>query len=412
MKIGTVSLSLVFLFLLPSVIWFFFPNTSTTIGVLFGAIIMFFLTLFLPQIIKSKFKGKNLLLLFLLINVILVFRGFINSKTSQDWKFLLSQIMIVYLSFPMLIFFGRKLDVIRITFNTFFKFGILICTIFLFSNRSLMMNGFPHNVAPIMLFVFFVPYVNLKKKIIILVILFISFISNTGQRANMLNIIVSLLIMSTYYVRRFILLFNIIPFLRKVLLITPILLLVLGVSGKFNVFKINEYIGDVVVSNNGKKDNLVVDSRTGIYLDVILALHKEKAYLMGLGGSGKTETYLSIDPFFARLYKEGRRATESGMLNYAQYSGIFGIVVYFSVFMLASWLAIAKSKNWFMIMIGLWILYRGLFAFIEDRLIINLFTLFLALSIGMCFNPNLREMSDLEIKEFIKKILNVDKTKI
>ena len=60
-------------------------------------------------------------------------------------------------------------------------------------------------------------------------------------------------------------------------------------------------------------------------------------------------------------------------------------------------------------MIGIRIVYKALFSFIEDRLYLNLNTLFIMIPIGMCFNEAFREMSDAEIEVFIRSIFEKDK---
>ena len=135
---------------------------------------------------------------------------------------------------------------------------------------------------------------------------------------------------------------------------------------------------------------------------------KDDAVLFGLGSSGKTETSLidvtSAD--FSEIYKEGRRSTESGMLNYIQWGGIVGGMVYFLLFVKASYYGIFKSRNWFCIMLGLWVAYKGLFSFIEDRISFSISSLFIFISLGICLNKNIRLMSDEKIKLISIQILN------
>ena len=337
----------------------------------------------------------------------LIVRGFIDAKSSEDWKVLISQTIIIYLVFPLMMFFGLNKKLIKKMFGTFYTYGVLICFLFLFTDKPLGMLGFPHNCSPVILMLFFIPYASFRLRIVILSVISISFFSQITMRSNMLNILIALLILSTFYFKRIIKMRLFIQAIRKILILIPFIFVTLGMTGVFNIFQIGEVIGKMEISTeNGKKDDLAVDSRTGIYLDVLLELHKEKAYIWGLGGSGKTDTHLTELTWgdFENIYKEGRRATESGMLNYAQYGGLLAVLIYLGLFIKGSYLAIHKSNNWFMVMLGIWIVYKGLFSFIEDRLMLNAFTPFLALSIGICFNQNLREMSDFEINEYIRSI--------
>lgn len=407
MRLSTVAKYIVLLMLIPSIFVFAYPGKISVISVLCSYPLIIIFTLFIPSFKKKSFEGKRYVYLFLVLNFIIIFRGFVDAKSAEDWKVLLSHILPIYTLCTFFIFLGLKDELVKILFSSFFKYGILFSSILLFSSESLGMLGFPHNVSPICLLIIFSPYLRYKFRMIIFIVAFISFISHISMRANLLNIVIAYLISFTYYFRRIKLVLPNIKIVRKFLLLSPLILIVLGLSGIFNVFQIGEVIGEFnIESKEGSKDDLVVDSRTGIYLDVILELNKEKAFLWGLGGSGKTDTYLTEKEWsnFDEIYKEGRRATESGMLNYAQYGGAIGICIYFLLFVKSSYLSIYKSNNWLFVMIGLWLLFKGLFAFIEDRLYLNLNFLFLMLTIGMSFNESLRQMSNSEIKVFVRSI--------
>lgn len=413
MKLKKVSKYIILLLLIPSIYVFINPGKSVVISIICTFPLIGVSVLFLPKFLKLKFEGKHYVYLFLLLNFIILFRGFLDAKSDQDWKVLLSMMLPICVLFPISIFLGLKNNIILILFSSFLKYGLLLSVILLFGNELGMM-GFPHNTSPIYLFILFLPYVKVKWRIFILAVVLVSFFSDLGMRSNMLNIIIALLIYSTYYLKRinFNLTLSLVKILRRIILIAPIIFIVLALSGTFNIFKIGEFIGEQNIEiGDGDKQDVVVDSRTGIYTDVILELYKQKAFLWGLGGSGKTDTYLTELAWgdFAKTYKEGRRATESSMLNFAQWGGAIGVIIYLLLFAKASFLAIYKSKNWLSIMIGIWVVYKAIFSFIEDRVYVNLNSLFIMISIGMCFNEVLREMSDAEIKAFIRSIFERNK---
>jgi hypothetical protein len=148
----------------------------------------------------------------------------------------------------------------------------------------------------------------------------------------------------------------------------------------------------------------MVDSRTSIYMDVFSELARQNTFVFGLGGSGKTKTSLTDNSAgdYDKIYKEGRRGTESGMLNYFQWSGIIGAFCYWLLLASASYKAIFKSNNSFFLMLGLFMAFKVLYSFIEDILEPNASTFYIMISIGLCYNYKLRSMNNREMRNVIK----------
>jgi hypothetical protein len=198
--------------------------------------------------------------------------------------------------------------------------------------------------------------------------------------------------------------------LRKTLLFCSLLLAYLGATGTFNVFEFGGNYKSIELSNeeDNQKQDLLVDSRTGIYNDVHTALLKQNKVLIGLGGVGKTDTFLTKNEnnqTFRKVYEEGRRGTETRLLNYYQWGGVFGGLIYLVLIVRASYLAIYRSKNWFMITLGLFVSIGFVMSFIADRLIYSLSSLSSFFILGMCLNRELRSMNEKEIKAYLRSHL-------
>jgi len=145
----------------------------------------------------------------------------------------------------------------------------------------------------------------------------------------------------------------------------------------------------------------LTDSRTAIYTDVFTELSKQNSYILGLGGNGKTNTSLIYDESgdYDKIYKEGRRGTESGMLNHFQYSGIIGAFSYWLLLAASSFKAIFKSNNHFCKMLGLFMAFKVFYSFVEDQIMVNVESFYLMFLIGMCSNWKFRGFKDIEIKK-------------
>ena len=363
LKLSKAANYIILLLLLPSIFVFLVPGKIVAISILASYPLMAILILFLPSFNQLRFEGRLYVYLFVLSNLLIIGRGIVDAESQEDWKILFSQVIPIGIIFPLCVFLGVKNNILCIVFSSFFKYGILGASVLLLGS-GLGMFGFPHNISPIYLFVIFIPYLETKWKIITLLVVVVSFFSELGMRANMLNILMAFLISGTFFFRRFRLMLSTIRFGRLFILIAPIVFMILGLTGQFNIFKIGELVGEYdIESENGSKQDIAIDSRTGIYLDVILELNKQEAFIWGLGGSGKTPTHLTEVEWgdFSEIYKEGRRATESGMLNYAQWGGVVAMIIYILLFAKASYLGVCKSKNWLMISIGLWVMYKRSF---------------------------------------------------
>lgn len=404
MKLSSISKYSVIFSIVPALFVFFFPGKIAVISMLLSyPLIALMVMFFYKYLFNRDFEGRIYVFLYIVYNMVILVRGFIDATSQEDWNTLLSSMVPILMFLPLSIYFGIENDSVRSSFRTFFMYGMILSSILLFDQIYGNLD-FTHMFAPIYLFILLIPYVSFKLRGLIIFLAVFSFFSDITVRANMLNILIAFIILSTSLLKRYRYKRALMNTIRRVMLFAPVILLVLGLTGVFNVFKISEYIGDYTVEDSkGASQDLVVDSRTGIYLDVILELNKEKAFIWGLGGSGKTDTYLTELNWgdLKYIYKEGRRGTESGMLNYAQWGGIVGVLVYLLLFFKASYLAVNKSNNWFCVMLGLWVAYKATFSFLEDRLFFNVYSLFIMIPIGMCFNESLRKMNDDEVKAFI-----------
>ena len=395
------SIFTVILSLIPALYITIFPGKSALISLICSYPLIFLLFLHSKKKFLTNFDSGIYINLFLLYNIVVLLRGFLNATTEQDWiVFLVVDIPIhLFVHFTLFLAFNKN-SIISI-FSAFLSFGLIIGIIIYFLPFKYQF-GFPKAVSPVYILILMIPFLSKKFGLFILALAFLSLFSDLESRSNVLNIIVALLIVITYYFKNSHLTHPFIKLIRGVLLITPVVLLILGVFGIFNIFLIGEYL-----SNDENMEEILVDSRTGIYTDVFTQLKKDNVILFGLGASGKTDTYLldSKSQDFSEIYNEGRRGTESGMLNYIQWGGVLGGLIYFLLFVKGSYFGIYKSNNWFCVMLGLWVAYKGLFSFIEDRPNFSIDSIFIFFAIGICLNKEIRKFSDVDMKIMFENML-------
>lgn len=393
--------------ILPAIFLFFFPGKIVGISMVQLFLMLFLLSVFLSEkksVLISIFADRHWVInVFLLLNVITYIRGVLYANSADDWKLLVSDGILSMLFLPYVIICLASKESYWMYFLRFFKkYGFLLCFLLLIPvGRHLGIYDFAHYTSPIYIFILLMPYVNNKLKLMILGISLISFFNDIDVRSNLLNILVSYFLMFSHYINRNIF-YKFLIFLRKSFLVLPILFFALGVSGVFNIFKTDQYL-----NLDSEQKEFVVDSRTGIYTDVILQLYKDKALVYGLGAYGRTETYLSNvnNKSLEDAYREGRPGTESGMLNFFQYAGIIGIIIYMLLFVKSSYLLMYKSNNWLAFILGCWLAFKALFSFIEDKIVFNPNILILFLVFGLAFNKRFRNLKDYELKDELKILL-------
>lgn len=388
------------LILIPAIYTAFFPGKIVIVSALCLYPMLFLFYAKIKNIGKNEFENKSVITAYIIMCFITFLRGVFDSKSQQDFIVLISGTIFLMLLYPLFIYLAQR-KYIASVFNALVFVALPLSFVtFLFKPTDESMS-FQHNISFIYLFVFFVPFVKLKWKVIILLLCIITPLYDITRRSSLINITVCLSVLLTYYIIPHSIYKKMAKVMFFILIISPIFFLILGLSGVYNIFTLGDSFDEVIVISNTNERNLLVDSRTGIYIDVFSELSRQNAYLFGLGGVGKTKTSLT-DNSNSDAYKdlkEGRRGTESGMLNHFQFSGIIGAFCYWFLLTFGSYKAIFKSNNSFYIMLGLFIAFKVLYSFVEDQFRPNAATFYLMFMIGLCYNFKLRALKNLEMKK-------------
>lgn len=188
--------------------------------------------------------------------------------------------------------------------------------------------------------------------------------------------------------------------------VLPFVFFGLAAAGVFNVFQIAEGVHSE--EETGRIST--ADTRTGLYEEVI-ATSKDRGTV--LFGNTPARGYYS--EWLIRMADEtdvvgdihyGERGnTEASVLNVFMHFGILGMIIYFLLFLRASYLGIFRSNNKYMPIIGLCVAFRYSMGWVEDFTNFDLNMFFLWAMIGMCYSPYYREMTDEEFEEWFEGIL-------
>lgn len=202
------------------------------------------------------------------------------------------------------------------------------------------------------------------------------------------------------------------------LMICPCVLFILGMTGTFNIWNMNDYLGDKEIlvkgaysttENSGREENLKVDTRTFIYQETISSALKYNYAIWGRSlARGYDSPHFSwmMNHFYSgtQYHKGERPSCEVSILNIFTYMGLVGVFLYCFIFLSAIRNVFQNSNNKCMYIVAVYVAFRWAFAWMEDFTRFDLNNLFLWVMISMCFSPYFLQMSDDDFKIWAKNI--------
>ena len=394
------------LLMIPAIFTGFFPGKI--IGV---TMVCFYPILFTLWYSSNKAATKEFISIapikfYVIVNISIFITGVLTLSSEQDTTVMFGNMIFLTLMYPFYILAIRARMFIPILKGTLW-IVLPLCFITFFFPPTNGFMSFQHNISFVYIFLLFIPYLNLKWRVILITLAITGLFYDLTRRSYMINLVLVLVVLLGYYLLPGKIVFQKgLKFFFLVFVVSPVILLLLGVSGVFNFFTIGDKFGEYVVGDESKSRNILVDSRTAIYVDVFKELVEKDAVIWGLGGNGKTKTSLSdvANANFDVIYREGRRGTESGMLNYFQYGGIIAAFSYWLLLTTAAYNAIFKSKSSFMRMLGLFVAFKVLYSFVEDKMNVNIASFYLMFMISLCYNKIFLSLKDNELTVILKKV--------
>jgi len=362
----------------------------------------------IKNLFSNPFIQTNLIYIniYLIWNVICIIRGAFISENYWEWKSLIAHGFLLLL--PLIVYLANSLKSVLIIVKTWFQYGLIL---FIFFTPFLWGDAVGKFLIPISFLLIFFPALNTKWKFIVIIFSVYAITFDVTARSNVIKFIVTFMISSLFYLKSYI---NdkILNLFRLVLLFIPFVLLLVGLIGIFNVFKLDEYLGEQktkTVSITGEKgeENLTADTRTFLYVEVIESALKHNYVLFGRTPARGNDS-VSFGDYNKEILNTGkleRYSNEVSILNIFTWLGIVGVVLYFLIFFRSSYLAINESNNIFIKLISLNLSFRWAYGFVEDFSNFDLSNIFLWIMIGMCFSKTFRQMSNSQMEKWILGIL-------
>lgn len=358
----------------------------------------------LVQGIEDKIFRK-IFRLYLFWTAICIVRGIFIAENYMEW--LQVTIGSICLLAPIMIRIGYRPDIVSYVYRFWFKYWLLIFVVFFLINSDISPL---YLFSPLFLLLCFFSLFRYKKVFYIILLAFIwIFMSGWGARSVIIKIIVSFLVGCVFYKPNF-LSFKMIKFahvgayLLSFFFFCTILINVYQILTN-KILPTAEVIGD---------ESLTADSRSLIYVDVINSAIKNNYVLFGRTPARGNDIDVS-GPLFYWAYddmdnnsafnKGERHINEILHANTFTWEGIVGLLLYTFIFFRASYLAVYKSKNYYIKILGCYIAFNWSFGFIENIGNIDALNFVLWTFVGMCCSRAFRTMDDEQFKSWAQTLL-------
>ena len=349
-------------------------------------------------------KDYLLIKIFFAWVVIGIIRGIFIADNYWEYKSLVSGIFC--LSLPAFAFIFQSPIMLQRTLRLWLR---LIIPIFLLIVMWIIaIDGYHFYISPVLLLGCFLPIIPKEWKYLFIILLLIMLLGSLGSRAQMLKAAAVLLIAFSVWIRKRVPL-KILQVVHYAFYILPIVLLALGISGKFNVFKANQesnegkYIQTEVVNGEVQMVDVSADTRTFIYEEVISSAVRHNYVVWGRSPARGNDS-----AFFGAMTAEElgtgkyeRFMNEVCHPNVFTWLGLIGLIPWCLIYFTSSYLAINKSNNIYMRYVGIFIAFRFFLGWIEDVNNFNISGISVWIPIAMGLSEKFRSMDNQTFRQWL-----------
>lgn len=389
--------------------WSAFPLGNTFVVwildlCLIASIIVYKLRYFNANVVnRDEYKIVSYYFIWMLFGV---FRGVFVAENYWEWKQLFSGAIILTLPIFTYIFYDSKL--LQQTLNYWVKYAIPLFVIFF--GWLITIDGWHFYLSPIYLFVCFFPLLNKKWKIIFGCMAVVMLVGDIGARSQVIKTGMSIVVGLGCYFHRLIPI-KLFKLAFWTCYILPIILVALGVLGTFNIFEdlsSNEgkYTDVKIVNGEVVEVDASVDTRTFIYEEVISSAIEHKYIWMGRTPARGNDSK-AFGSYMSETLGTGRHErhqNELCHLNIFTWLGLIGMLLYSYIYFQGSYLAVFRSNNIYMKLLGCFVAFRWAFGWIEDTTDFTILSISLWMMIAMCFSFQFRVMSNRGFAQWFKSI--------
>lgn len=164
-------------------------------------------------------------------------------------------------------------------------------------------------------------------------------------------------------------------------------------------------------NNNAGRDVRHKDTRSLILADVYQSSINNDYWLFGHTQARGYEILISSDLFMNQyedqsvFNKNERFKNEMVLTNVFTWEGLIGLILFSLIYFRSSYLAVYKSRNKYISLLGCYIAFRWSFGWVEDVNNFNIMDISLWMMIAMCYSKQFREMNDREFVEWFNSLI-------
>ena len=370
-------------------------------------ILFIFIIGYITYFEKENNKYVRFVGIYLLWNLVAIFRGVFAAEIYWDYKNLISNTFA--LLFPIVVYVTSNKEVLRLILSNYVRYGLLL---FLLLMPFLGPGVWGWYLFPISFLMFFFPAIKISWKIILILITLLAAFGDITVRSHVIKYGIPVLLMFIFYFRFLIPSVKYLEFIRRIFMLLPWLFLFLAVSGIFNVFQINEYMEGLKHEKSEGGQALDQDSRTFLYQEVLESAQKYDYIFMGRTPARGNETKWFAKESMEVTGRKERIKNEAGILNVFTWTGVVGVVLFFLIFYQSSYLAVNKSSNIYVKLIGLFVAFRWMYVWVEDFNDLNMNCFIIYTMIGVCSSLSFRRMNNAEVELWARSIFEKKYAKI
>ena len=334
-------------------------------------------------------------------------RGLVVAENYWEYKNWMTSSCIAL--FPVCVYAFYSPKIIRKTLSLWLRFAIPFYFLFLI----FFIEPTQFYFGPIYLLACYMPLINKKgwRILVLLILLFFLTYDIADQRSQFLKALMALYVAIICLLKRFI--GNVFLRLNYLsLIVMPLVLLLLGITGVFNVLADTAENQSGKYSSSKKEDtDAADDTRTFIYYEVINSAIKNDYVLMGRTTARGNDTeafglaaYEMKSVRDVKNIKEERSMNELCFLNIFTWLGLIGMLLYMGIYIRAAYLGIYKSKSFFVKMAGIVTAFNFAYGWVENCTMFDILNITYWFFISICLSPKFREMNDEEFKKWYQEI--------
>ncbi len=390
------------------------------VGVPFLLILPLYLTIVVfsfKHIFSHSFFSRPIYILhyiyFLYVGIHFVYGLFMAYNYWQYKDLLVNVFTLLIPIFSLLFAFPiESINILR-SWNKVLEPKNILFFLFPFSIRSLQLS-----VGPTYCFYFpFLQWLSIKWKIIVSIFIFMMFALGVDERSQLLKASVAVMMYIAILNRKWIPLF-LLRICHWLLYLIPIILLVLGATGTFNIFSPEGVEGERKIQNDKlfdrdnigfeEEDLLTVDTRTFAYVETVNSALQHNYVIWGRSPSRGNDT----KAFASRAMVYGdfieRSKNELCHLNIFTWMGAVGVFLYSLFYMISSFCGLYRSNNIFIKFLSVFIAFHWAWGWVEDVNDFTMMNVALWMIIGLCYSPKFRRMDNNEFELWFRSLFSID----